>query len=95
MMSISEQVSKIVNNDLLAAELKLALFTSALNSYRHDSCLRPFPDIFGNAFDKKKAVLQMVCSFSLFYIFSISILIKQSCMPKVYNQNFCHIQYYQ
>ncbi|XP_047139815.1 protein mono-ADP-ribosyltransferase PARP16 [Hydra vulgaris] len=102
MTSISEQVSIILSNDLLAAELKLALFTSALNSYRHDSCLRPFPNIFGDTCDKNIAVKQMKSLLSEFRplaeMVNIISLMSEDCQKmihwaldsKIYSSKTCN-----
>ncbi|XP_013928674.1 PREDICTED: mono [ADP-ribose] polymerase PARP16 [Thamnophis sirtalis] len=39
----AEGVREIIQKDLLAADLKCSLFASALQSYKRDSVLRPFP----------------------------------------------------
>ncbi|ETE62238.1 Poly [ADP-ribose] polymerase 16, partial [Ophiophagus hannah] len=39
----TEGVREIIRKDLLAADLKCSLFASALQSYKRDSALRPFP----------------------------------------------------
>lgn len=39
----AEGVREIIRKDLLAADLKCSLFASALQSYKRDSVLRPFP----------------------------------------------------
>ena len=38
----------VLEQDLAAADLKWSLFVAASNSYRHDSCLMPFPPMFTN-----------------------------------------------
>ena len=35
-----------IKDDHLSSELKVALFSGAMLSYRQDSCLRPFPPLF-------------------------------------------------
>lgn len=42
----SQAVTSTIKDDLLAADLKFSLFLAALQSYRHDSILRPFPSGF-------------------------------------------------
>ena len=46
-----------LHKDPLAVELQLALFSSALISYRKDSCLRPFPEFFQNGSEEKNMEL--------------------------------------
>jgi poly[ADP-ribose] polymerase 16 len=38
-----ERVINKIEEDMLAAEIKISLFVCALESYRYDSVLRPFP----------------------------------------------------
>lgn len=41
--SSQEKVLQIIENDCLGGDLQLSLFFSGLESYRHDSIVRPFP----------------------------------------------------
>ena len=41
-----EAIAEVLQRDLLGAEFLLALFWSAMSSFRHDSILRPFPPMF-------------------------------------------------
>lgn len=41
-----ETIAEVLQRDLLSAEFLLALFWSAMSSFRHDSILRPFPPMF-------------------------------------------------
>ena len=41
---LQRSVLEALSEDQLSVELKLALFSAALLSYRADSCLRPYPD---------------------------------------------------
>lgn len=41
-----ETITEVLQRDILSAEFLLALFWSAMNSFRHDSILRPFPSMF-------------------------------------------------
>ena len=45
--------------DPLAVDLQLSLFIAAMNSYRHDTVLRPFPPMFQSE-DKEKDIKTMV-----------------------------------
>ena len=45
--------------DPLAVDLQLSLFIAAMNSYRHDTVLRPFPPMFQSD-DKEKDIKAMV-----------------------------------
>jgi len=48
-------VLDFIEEDILGAELKFALFSAALMSYRKDTCLRPFPDFLsGSETDEKQ-----------------------------------------
>lgn len=38
----------VLDRDPSAADLKWSLFVAASNTYRHDSCLMPFPPMFTN-----------------------------------------------
>jgi poly[ADP-ribose] polymerase 16 len=38
----------ILQNDPKAADMKWSLFVAACQSYRYDSCLKPFPSQFSN-----------------------------------------------
>ncbi|KXJ21371.1 Mono [ADP-ribose] polymerase PARP16 [Exaiptasia diaphana] len=42
---IQERVVEMLERDFLAAEMKIALLVCALDSYRYDSVLRPFPAV--------------------------------------------------
>ncbi|XP_072837732.2 protein mono-ADP-ribosyltransferase PARP16 [Pogona vitticeps] len=44
--AVEEQVREAIQKDLLAADLKLSFFVSALQSYKRDSVLRPFPALY-------------------------------------------------
>lgn len=44
-----EAVREAVRRDPLGAELRCSLFAAALQSYRRDSALRPFPSRYGGA----------------------------------------------
>ncbi|XP_060611596.2 protein mono-ADP-ribosyltransferase PARP16 [Anolis sagrei] len=41
-----ERVQEAIQKDLLAADLKCSFFASALQSYKRDSVLRPFPGLY-------------------------------------------------
>ena len=41
-----ETITEVLQRDMFGAEFLLALFWSAMNSFRHDSILRPFPSMF-------------------------------------------------
>lgn len=41
-----ETIIEVLQRDILGAEFLLALFWSAMSSFRHDSILRPFPSMF-------------------------------------------------
>lgn len=41
-----ERVLQRLESDLTSADLQWSLFISALESYRHDSILRPFPSAY-------------------------------------------------
>ena len=42
--TIMENVLESLNKNMSDAELKLAMFSAALLSYRKETCLRPFPE---------------------------------------------------
>lgn len=42
--TIMENVLESLNKNMPDAELKLAMFSAALLSYRKETCLRPFPE---------------------------------------------------
>lgn len=44
--SPQETINEVLQRDILSAEFLMALFWSAMNSFRHDSILRPFPAMF-------------------------------------------------
>lgn len=46
---LGEAVREAVRRDPLGAELRCSLFAAALQSYRRDSVLRPFPSRYGGA----------------------------------------------
>ncbi|XP_060550759.1 protein mono-ADP-ribosyltransferase PARP16 isoform X3 [Pantherophis guttatus] len=48
----AERVQEIIQKDLLAADLKCSLFASALQSYKRDSVLRPFPGHYSSGDSK-------------------------------------------
>jgi len=50
---IQKVVVDALNQDFLAVELQLALLSSALISYRKDSCLRPYPAILQHVAEEK------------------------------------------
>lgn len=39
-------ILKLLQKDLMAADLKWSLFIAASQSYKFDSCLRPFPPMY-------------------------------------------------
>ncbi|XP_054283255.1 protein mono-ADP-ribosyltransferase PARP16-like [Macrosteles quadrilineatus] len=41
-----QTVVSFIKRDLVAADLKWSLFVAASQSYKHDSCLRPYPPMF-------------------------------------------------
>lgn len=41
-----QTITEVLQRDILGAEFLVALFSSAMNSFRHDSILRPFPTMF-------------------------------------------------
>lgn len=48
-----ERVLERLESDLPSADMQWSLFTSALESYRHDSILRPFPSAYVEDGDNK------------------------------------------
>lgn len=46
------------DKDLISADLKWSLFVAACQSYKYDSCLRPFPPMFYK--DGSKDINQLV-----------------------------------
>ncbi|XP_030434077.1 protein mono-ADP-ribosyltransferase PARP16 isoform X2 [Gopherus evgoodei] len=46
--ALREKIKEATRRDLLAADLKCSLFVSALQSYKRDSVLRPFPGLYAN-----------------------------------------------
>jgi len=56
---------KILQSDPKAADLKWSLFVAACQSYRYDSCLKPFPSQFSNNGIKDREYL--VCTHILSY----------------------------
>lgn len=56
---VQERVVDLLERDLLASELKICLFMSALETYRYDSVLRPFPPV-GLRDDGSKDVQKLV-----------------------------------
>lgn len=61
----------ILEKDLVAADLKWSLFVAASHSYRHDSCLRPFPPMYiKNECKDIEALVRLVCqSYSISFLF--------------------------
>ncbi|ESO82417.1 hypothetical protein LOTGIDRAFT_198000 [Lottia gigantea] len=43
---IEDELRKKIDEDRLSSDIKLSLFSAALQSYRHDTVLRPFPPQF-------------------------------------------------
>lgn len=43
---MKKDVLETIKIDLQAAEFSIAIFSAAVLSYRKDTCLRPYPDIF-------------------------------------------------
>lgn len=41
-----DEIKRILNKDLLAADIKLSIFTSAAVSFKQDSLLSPFPKFY-------------------------------------------------
>ena len=66
---ICERVVRQIEQDQLAAEFKLAIFSSALLSYRRNSCVLPFPPGFVDR-DGNKDIgrLVRVCEYICKYI---------------------------
>ena len=46
MMDVYERTVEQIRKDPVAAEFKIAIFSAALLSYRHSSCVLPFPPSF-------------------------------------------------
>uniref|UniRef100_A0A452GY98 Poly [ADP-ribose] polymerase n=1 Tax=Gopherus agassizii TaxID=38772 RepID=A0A452GY98_9SAUR len=46
--ALREKIKEAIRRDLMAADLKCSLFVSALQSYKRDSVLRPFPGLYAN-----------------------------------------------
>lgn len=44
--NLQEIISEQLQENMLGAEFLVGLFWSAMNSFRHDSILRPFPSMF-------------------------------------------------
>lgn len=42
-------VLRVLNEDIKAADLKWSLFIAASDSFRHETCLKPFPPKYVNA----------------------------------------------
>ena len=43
---IKQQLLSALNSDLVASDFFVSIFWTAVNSYRHDTVLRPFPQLF-------------------------------------------------
>lgn len=44
--SLHDNISKHLHEDILGADFLVCLFWAAMNSFRHDSILRPFPSAY-------------------------------------------------
>lgn len=70
----------ILENDPKAADLKWSLFVAACQSYRYDSCLKPFPSQFGNnGIKDRECLLEVVDKTPPF-----TVLVQQLYDPDVY-----------
>ncbi|XP_078539197.1 protein mono-ADP-ribosyltransferase PARP16 [Lissotriton helveticus] len=49
---VHEKLEEILARDILAADLRCSFFVSALQSYKRDSVLRPFPSLYTNEENK-------------------------------------------
>ena len=54
-----DRVLARLESDVISADMQWSLFMSALESYRHDSVLRPFPSAFVET-DGNKKVKELV-----------------------------------
>lgn len=55
-----DEVKHFISSDLSAADLKISLFNAALNSYRFDSVLNPYPSTLMNPSSKEEDVKKLV-----------------------------------
>lgn len=70
---IQQVVIDALHQDILAVELQLALLSSALISYRKDSCLRPYPPILHDGSDEKD-MESLVSSWLHQYLFLVKLV---------------------
>lgn len=59
MMDVYESTVEQIRKDPVAAEFKIAIFSAAVLSYRHSSCVLPFPPAFVNE-DGTKNIKRLV-----------------------------------
>lgn len=50
---LEEYIKEKIWQDPLASDLQWSLFLAAMNSYRHDTVLRPFPPMYQSGHDEK------------------------------------------
>ena len=77
-----DRVLQRLESDLSSADMQWSLFMSALESYRHDSILRPFPSAYVED-EGNKNVQRLVsvkgnqCTYSLLFILSLLLPCRQ------------------
>ncbi|KAG1681213.1 Mono [ADP-ribose] polymerase PARP16 [Nymphon striatum] len=60
MLSEESDVLDCIKSDILSADLKFSLFNAALNSYRYNSVLDPFPSVFIESEAKEDGIIELV-----------------------------------
>ncbi|XP_011298347.1 mono [ADP-ribose] polymerase PARP16 [Fopius arisanus] len=64
-------LKSVLNRDSHAADLKWSLFVAACNTYRHDSCLKPFPSSYIQGefkdIEKLRKVVEGIPPFAIIY----------------------------
>ena len=74
----TENISKYLHNDISGADCLVSLFWAAMNSFRHDSILRPFPSDYvegprvervegGREAEGEKDIEGLVCGYCAIY----------------------------
>ena len=61
METSDDRVGTKLVQDSLACDCLLSLFWAAMNSYRHDNLLRPYPPMFATA--ESKQISDLVCTY--------------------------------
>jgi hypothetical protein len=73
MTDLRSQLASALREDSLACDLMISIFQSAVNSYKHDSVLRPFPPSYAAVGEKDVDSLVYMSFLVVYYDYSITL----------------------